>query len=106
MVLTVYLLCKQKKLRALLLCKAVPGLCVLGGIKRFAHRENYNSERYYKSYKFIYLKQTCTLSITHLNLVLGVTLTHLHHLSAFMQASSVEPPAISASTGTRNRLIA
>ena len=31
-----------------------PGLCVLGRIKRTAHRENYNSELYYKSYKFIY----------------------------------------------------
>ena len=44
----------------------------------------------------------CTLNITYLNLVLGVPPTDLHHISAFMQVSSVEPSAISAYTGTRN----
>ena len=31
-----------------------PGLHMLGRIKRTMHRENYNSEVYHKSYKFIY----------------------------------------------------
>ena len=31
-----------------------PDLHMLGGIKRFAHRENYNSELYNKSYMFIF----------------------------------------------------
>ena len=35
-------------------------------------------------------------------MMLGVPLTDLHHISAFMQVSSVEPSAISAYTGTRN----
>ena len=43
--------------------------------------------------------------ITYLNLVLGVPLTHLHHLSAFIQALSVKPSVISAYPATRNRLI-
>ena len=35
--------------------------------------------------------------------MLGVPLTDLHFISAFMQASSVQPSAISAYPGTRNQ---
>ena len=35
--------------------------------------------------------------------MLGVPLTGLHSVSAFMQASSVQPSAISAYPGTRNQ---
>ena len=35
--------------------------------------------------------------------MLGVPLTGLHSISSFMQASSVQPSAISAYPGTRNQ---
>ena len=35
--------------------------------------------------------------------MLGVPLTDLHSISAFMQTSSVQPSAISAHPGTRNQ---
>ena len=82
-----------------------PGLCVLGRIKRFVHREKYNSGLNIKATS-LFIETNMYIIVTYLNLVLGVPLTHLHHLSAFMQDSSVEPPTISASTGTRNRLLA
>ena len=50
----------------------------------------------------LFIETNMYIIVTYLNLVLGIPLTHLHHLSAFMQVSSVEPPAIMASTGTRN----
>ena len=80
-----------------------PGLCMIGRVKRFTHRENYNSGLDIKATS-LFTETNMYIIVTYLKLVLGVPLTHLHHLPAFMQVSSVESPAISARTGTRNRL--
>ena len=70
---------------------------------------------YYKNYNFIYSNTTVTvtymyINITYLNLVLGVPLTHLYLLSAFIQVLSVEPSAIclwnSNWSSSRNRSLA
>ena len=50
--------------------------------------------------QFYLLKLICTLCTTYLNLMLGVPLTDLNHLSAFTQVSGVEPSAISPYSGS------